>query len=396
MGDFYLPLLGLLLTLAFFFQDDFVFTLVYLLAGTYALTRLWRSKTAEAIQVDREFTPRAFPGETVRVRLTVKNGSRLPVVWLQISESLSMDLSPRRNVNEVVTLGPKGAVDVDYEVFPRKRGYYRLGPVFLNSGDVLGLLKEERRYGEAGRLIVYPEIVPLERVLLPSWSPLGNIRHRVPIFEDPSRSAGKRPYAAGDSLRRVDWKATASSGEMQVRLLDPSIALETVIFLNFNQEDYRLRDRFESAELAVLVAASLANWVTERKSPVGLITNGLDPLVEDEDAVCPSIAARSGRTHLMRLLETLARVRLGETMPFIEIVRREQVHLPWGATMVLVTSEVQAEMFDVMLAARRRGLNLVLALCGAVSNVADTRRKAQALGIPVLYVARRSDLEGLR
>ncbi len=391
MGDFYLPLLGLLLILGFIFRDGFVFTLVYLLAVTYALTRFWRTTTTGALLIERSYVPRAFPGETVRVKLKVENRSRLPIVWLQVSESLSMDLAPRKNVSQVVTLGPKSSTTIEYDVFPRKRGYYKLGPVFLNSGDVLGLLMDEQRFSEADHLIVYPEIYRLGNVSLPSWSPLGSVQNRLPIFEDPSRAAGKRPYAVGDSLRRVDWKSTASSGQMQVKVLDSSIALETMVFLNFCEDDYNIRHRQESAELAVLSAASLANWVSERKSPVGLVTNGLDPLLEGE--VCRMVPARSGRGHLMRVLETLARVQLDVTLPFAEVIRREQVHLPWGATMVMVTSEVQPQLFDEMLSARKRGLNILLVLCGAVTGVSEIRRKARTYGVNVVYIARRMDLE---
>lgn len=391
MGDFYPPLLAILLALAFFTRDGFVFTLVYLFAGTYALTRFWNARTSSSLSFERQFLPRAFPGETVRVRLKVANRSRLPIVWLQISESLPVELSRGQNVQQVVTLAPRSSTELVYEVYPRKRGVFNVGPVFFTMGDVLGLLKEEQRLGAADPLIVYPEVIPLEKVRVPSWTPLGRIRHRVPIFEDPSRAAGKRPYAVGDSLRRVDWKATAASGQMQVRLLDPSIALQTVIFLNMREEDYRLRTRFESSELAVLAAAALANWVSERKEPVGIVTNGLDPIRGSE--IVRAVPPRSGRAHLMRVLEALARVRIGETLAFETLISREQVRLPWGATMILITSAVSRGVIDELLAARQRGLNLMVVLIGPILNAAQARQQVEALGVPVAYFNRRSDLE---
>ena len=54
----------------------------------------------------------------------------------------------------------------------------------------------------------------LTSLSLPSHSPLGTLRHTQPIFEDPSRVTGKRDYISGDSLRRVDWKATAATGRL--------------------------------------------------------------------------------------------------------------------------------------------------------------------------------------
>src|SRR3972149_2468824 len=66
----------------------------------------------------------------------------------------------------------------------------------------------------------------------PPQSPMGNLPPPQPIFEDPSRVIGKRDYVAGDSLQRVDWKATAVVGRLQVKQYQPSTARETLIVLS--------------------------------------------------------------------------------------------------------------------------------------------------------------------
>ena len=88
---------------------------------------------------------------------------------------------------------------------------------------------------------------------------------------------GKRDYTAGDSLRRIDWKSTAAVGRLQTKLFEPSIALETVLFLNLNSEEYHYKFRYDASELAIVVAASLANWIIGQKQSVGLVVNGSDP-----------------------------------------------------------------------------------------------------------------------
>jgi len=71
------------------------------------------------------------------------------------------------------------------------------------------------------------------------------MRHQQPIFEDP-HAYGKRDYVASDSLRRVDWKASASTGRLQIKQFEPSIALQTVIFLNLNGSEYNTRNRIDA------------------------------------------------------------------------------------------------------------------------------------------------------
>jgi uncharacterized protein (DUF58 family) len=154
----------------------------------------------------------------------------LPAVWLRIQESVPVDLS-MKNLKQVVSLGPRGKMHFEYVLRARKRGYYRIGPLFVSSGDLIGFMREQRREGSTDHLIIYPRIVPLVNIKLPSRSPMGTMRHTQPIFEDPTRVLSKRDYVAGDSLRRIDWKATAATGRMQVKQFEPSIALETMLFL---------------------------------------------------------------------------------------------------------------------------------------------------------------------
>ena len=66
---------------------------------------------------------------------------------------------------------------------------------------------------------------------------------------------------AGDSLRSVDWKASATVGRLQVKLYEPSIALEIAIFLDLSFSGYKPQSRIDATELAIVIAASLASWI---------------------------------------------------------------------------------------------------------------------------------------
>jgi uncharacterized protein (DUF58 family) len=220
---------------------------------------------------------------------------------------------------------------------------------------------------------------------------LGTIRHTQPIFEDPTRVIGKRDYVAGDSLRRVDWKATAATRRLQVKLFEPSIALETTIFLNLNPAEYLVRYQHEATELGIVVAASLASWLARKKQPVGLMTNGLDPL--SGGAVVRPVPPRAGRGQITRILETLARVKVGEGMAFIDLIQQERVNLSWGTTLVFITATAEEAFFDEVFRASRAGLNAVLVLCGPVPGIRETRARAEYFGIPLVHFQSERDLD---
>lgn len=392
-AELLLPLL-LMLLLAAFVRGGFALTILYILLGAYCLGWLLSRQVRKKIYYHRNLETRTFLGEEIRVRLEVHNNGWLPIPWLHLYESLPVELASGLTIKRVVSLLPHGQAEIDYTLHATKRGFYPVGPLFTAFGDTLGLIETQEFMVPADHLTVYPKIISLTDARLPSQSPQGTLRHHQPIFEDPTRPLGKRDYTLGDSLRRVDWKATAVLGRLQVKQFEPSIALETVIFLNLNTAEYPTRYLYDSSELAIVIAASLANWIISKKQAVGLIANGIDPASEDRS--CRSLPSRKGREHLMQILDILARVRIGERSPLTEILRNESPRLPWGTTLILITGQVNDAFFEELFQIERRGQNVVLILAGRIANALNVREKASSLGIQVHFFQTEKDLEAWR
>ncbi|MGW8249436.1 MAG: DUF58 domain-containing protein, partial [Anaerolineales bacterium] len=338
VGKYLFFILAALFAVAVFLREDFVFTLIYLLAGTFFLSRWWGQRAFNSLSIERRITPRMYLGEKARCRVRIRNHNWLPLPWLQVHESLPPELSAPKAYRAVVPLRSKGDFKFEYWLEGRRRGYYAIGPLTLYSGDIFGALDQSRRSYPAQYLTVFPKIIHLTNVPLPSRSPLGTLRHTQPVYEDPSRVIGKRDYTSGDSLRRIDWKASAASGRLQVKNYEPSIELQTQIILNLHASEYDARRRFDDSELAIVVAASLANWISAKRQSVGLATNGSDPL--EANGRIPVLMSRSGRGHLLRILEVLARVQCKETYPFLDLLLQQRLHMPWGTTQVLVSPSI--------------------------------------------------------
>ncbi len=381
----------LLLAVAIATQDNFIFTLLYLLLGAFLLGRWWSEHALASITFKRTFSKRIFLGEVVTLEIEVINQSRLPVVWLKLQDLLPVEIRTSPSFQRVLSLAPHESAHLSYQLFGRKRGYYNIGPLQLSSGDVLGLSKEKRFEGQTDYIIVYPRVVPIIELGLPSHSPIGTLRYKQPIFEDPNRPTGKRDYKTGDSLRRIDWKSSASVGRLQVKQFEPSIELETAIFLNLNNEEYAYKTRFDATETAITAATSIANWAVAKKQSVGLITNGMDPLCEDK--ITQPLPPHKGRGHLIRILETLARVKTADTTSITELIRQQRVHLTWGSTLVAITGQADKALFEEFYRSQRAGLDVVLVLCGNVTGLAEIRQQARQFNIPVYPVWFERDLE---
>jgi len=391
----FVPFLLVIFIIAIFLRADFFFTVAYLLFAVYLLSRLWIQRTASRLHVQRRFVDHAFPGDKVPVDVTVQNAGWLPVPWLEVRESLPVDLTAPPFHREVVSLGARELRHFHYTLHCRRRGYYPIGPLTMQTGDLLGIVRHHQSEVASEYIIVYPQVVPLQRLGLPTHSPLVALPARSPLFEDPARVMGTRDYQRGDSPRRIHWTATASAGRLLVKQYQPAIARETLICLDLDPEDYGQRQRYTATELAIVVAASIANHtITRERLPVGLATEGWDPLSDDRTQFF--LPPRPERAHLMSLLEVLARVQTTEGRPFVELLRRHSVHLPWGATLTVITGSESEALFDTLVYLRRAGFAVTLILVQPARPPLELQQQAGTLGVPVHRVWHARDLEAWR
>ncbi|HYN87875.1 MAG TPA: hypothetical protein VER55_05075, partial [Ardenticatenaceae bacterium] len=172
----------------------------------------------------------------------------------------------------------------------------------------------------------------------------------------------------------------------QIKQLEPAISLETMIVLNLNEPEYDVRRWSVSSELGVTTAASLAHAIVEAGQAVGLLTHGRDPLASN--GLPPQLPPREGRTHLMLLLEQLARVSVAPLpVPFAERRRTVAHAAPWGATILVITPNVTPEVLGAAGSLRRAGFSVTLAITDPRGPPAEIRAQGAAfgLGVAVLY-----------
>ena len=384
----YLPLIVFLMILAVILRDESALTVLYMIVGTLLVGLWWNKRAINHIGFSREFDDHAYLGDQIEVRLSIENRSFLPILWLEVRESLPVNLSSGKSINHVYSLGTYAEKQLTYSIRALKRGYYSVGPLTARTGDPLGLVKSAQTDFHDDPLIIYPRIVPLEALNLPSRSPFGNIKHKNPIFEDPSRILGKRDYNHGDSIRRIDWKSTASTGQLQVKLYEASIALDVLIILDLFIKNYDIKSLYDASELAITAAASIADWGNNRRQPIGLITNGGDPLSDTRKP--QTILPNKGAGHFINILEVLARIEIGNHIPLEFIFQEKLSNLSWGTTIILITGGMDKDRLEDLHRFQKKGILPVVILTDHVPNFAELRNTAEFYSIPI-YTATRLD-----
>lgn len=148
--------------------------------------------------VDREAIRPGFPGESRTVALEIEGGSTIVDVSDAVGDGLDAD-GNERSVAPPTTM--------TYDLQYRKRGEHTLGPTTIRVRDVLGLFERTVRVDTEASVVVYPEVYTLG-----SGSDLSQLLAET-LNAEREEFDSLREYAPGDSLRDVDWKATAKRPE---------------------------------------------------------------------------------------------------------------------------------------------------------------------------------------
>ena len=186
-----------LFAVAALLRVDFFFTILYLFVGIYLLSHFWSHLVFRRLEMSRTLPQRVFWGDPINIKLTVKNGSHLPIPWLMLHEVFPPALSTPSFLQQVILLRGKSSHTLEYSLAARKRGYYYIGPLTLHTGDLFGMRKELTVHLEKDCLIVYPKIVPISHSILPAHSPQVALPTPMPLFQDPARPIGVQAYSCG-------------------------------------------------------------------------------------------------------------------------------------------------------------------------------------------------------
>src|SRR5450756_2067649 len=279
LGTLAVLILGLALQLSFLVYA------MYVLLGILLLSRFFTRAWTENLEVGRQAGREIFEiGESIEVKVSVQNRGSLTIPWLIIEDSLPL-AAMKEKAQRIKLDGPRlqlvrlkrgETAALEYGIEFLTRGYYRLGPVLLETGDVFGLHRRFRVASEPHFALVLPKVLALDGYNLASRRPMGEIRVVHRLFEDPTRLAGVRPYQMGDPLNRIHWRATARTRELHSRIYETSRVAGATFLLDFHTQSFQGAGGMASAELAIVAVASLANAVFLMGQQVGFVSNGRD------------------------------------------------------------------------------------------------------------------------
>ena len=267
-------------------------------------------------------------GETVNVVEVISNEKRLPLPCVNLKFQVDRELefpgtdtnssvSDLTYRNDVFSFLANQRITRRIPVKCNHRGVFKISGVqltfagpFMNEINVL-------KVDSTCEITVYPKTVDSKRFSFIRSRISGEAERKKYMLEDPFVFRGIRDYTSNDSLKNVNWKATARTGNLCVNEYNESVSRNVCILLNLEDDGMLTYDSVN--EEAISLAASVAEEFIRQGINVSLISNACD--VDTKEAV--GIREGAGVGHLGSINTVLARMDLKlEKEEFAALINR--------------------------------------------------------------------------
>ncbi len=322
-------------------------------------------------------------GESTGVEVTVTNRRGFPIPWIFFEDLYPGDFA-RIGDNACLTiLMPGRSVTMRYSLTCPRRGYHRIGPISMESGDLFGLQRRFRTGREQNYISVLPTVAYIETFNVSARRPQGPVRISNRIYDDPTRIVGAREYMPGDPLNRIHWKASARTGQLYSKVQEPSSVSGGTLILDLHEDSYVPERKDERMELAITTTASIAYLLQVSGEQVGMLTNARDAAeiaryeVESRHALsryevkeCVVGEAESNRLNPLQVptlrstaqaqyvVENLARVIPTNGLTIDQVILSEYERLPRDAALLPVVPQVTEQLALTLASMKLSGFNV--------------------------------------
>ena len=362
-----------LVVAAFSTGINFLFFLVYLAAAIGIGSWLYARRGLRGIRADyRVVNPRTHVGEVLQAVYRIENHDRWPKPWV---EAWNESTLPNGLPGRVVGIPARGMRQWLAKVNVTRRGTYRLGALRLRTGDPFGLFSSEMTVAHPTSVVVFPKVVALPNLRLPTSPIEGSTRVRRKYEAGSPLVAGVRPYTYGDAINRIHWLSSARHGELHVKEFDLEESADLWILLDLDRGVHAGVGNDSSVESAVTIAASIAmrTLADNRSVAITATTRRLQQHQPD----------RGPRVE-QKLLHLLANVQADGGVPLAEILNATMLQLRRGVTLCIVTGSTDRTWVRSLATLRRRGVATLVVLLDRASFIGvepDDRARAELAAV---------------
>jgi uncharacterized protein (DUF58 family) len=291
---------------------------------------------------------RALEGEDVTAEVNVR--SETPIEYVELFLSLPPGLEVAATTPDPIGFGLReGERELEFRIRCERWGGYVIGDTYVRARDRFGIFQFEQHTKAGIPLKVYPREESLLFALRPRETQVfaGNQVSRVKA--EGIEFADLRPFAYGDRVRRVNWRASARRRELWVNEHHPERNTDVVLFLDTFVEARRADA--STIDQAVRAAASLTSQYLGQRDRVALVSFG---------GVLRWFLPGSGLVQRYRIVDALLDTEIIENYAWKDIDIIPPGTLPPQALVVALTPLLDERAVAALLNLRARGFDLAV------------------------------------
>jgi len=311
---------------------------------------------------------RVFEDGEVDVSLRIQNRSNLSKV-LEVRDRVPEVMRIKKGANYVLMeLGPQRETEIAYTIEAPLRGFYTIGPVCIRIQDTFGLFHNEREIHLYDDFLVFPKMEDLKDALIKSRVPkifTGAVNIRNP--GDGSNFYNLREYVEGDSIKKVNWNATArTGGTMMVNEYERDAVSDIILIIDSRSVSETGPVSRNSLVYSTRAAASLAQYFLSRRDSVGLVIYSDEIVSVDRD---------TGKKQLYVLLTKLAGAMAKGNTPLRVVTNRIMPHINRGSPVIILSPlEDDPTIIDAVRDFRARNFDVTVLSPSSLEFEFDARR----------------------
>jgi len=295
-----------------------------------------------SVRVDRD---RLIEGDELAAEIELTAAH--PIERLELLLELPAGVSVAEGNNPMAVRLPRAGRTLTIRLRADRWDAYRVGDLTVRARDAYGLFARTGRIPAGMPVKVFPRQEALRRLLRPAETQLYSGDELARTKGEGLEFADLRPFAFGDRVRRINWRASARRGELWVNEQHPERNVDVVLFVDSLAE--LRRGSSSTLDLAVRAAATLAERYARRRDRVGFISFG---------GYLRWLAPGTGLGQLYRIVDALldTEIMLSHAWKAIDVVPART--LPPQALVVALTPLLDERSVGALLHLRSRGFDL--------------------------------------
>ncbi len=252
----------------------------------------------------------AEPGEKIAFTDKIINNWFFPILYIRLFERLPEGASisesgKNTESHSLFLLMHRSFQNTIYFSLP-KRGIYRGGKYYVETGDFLGF-KSWVESGDAYTdITVMPRACRDQYVLKVLGGYIGDISVRRFIMEDPVLTIGYLDYTGREPMKKIAWNQSAKSGKLMVKNSDYTVDANAAIVLNMDSGNTKEKEKcFE-------IVRTVCEMLEDEHISYQFLSNG--------DA--GNLDEGYGKRHLEQIMRNLGRSSLASFYSFDDLIDR--------------------------------------------------------------------------